>query len=1522
MKAPSGGLVFDAVIADDSMTESFKRQTRNSADFTNKVVKDFDKIDAAAKKSAQTIAKTYAKKVDTGKILDFTPAERSMYGFNQKLERSSREIGVTFTRAGRDAIGFSNTFETSLSKAERAYQKFGGTAGDTSAGIATSFKQVAAAAIGFSALGALAALPQQLIQVRGEFQNIEVSLETILKSKAKADKLMGEVIQLAATTPFGLKDAAQATKQLLAYGFAGEEVIKQLKSLGNVAAGVGAPITDLAYLFGTLRAQGRAFTIDIRQFANRGIPIYEELAKVLGTTTDRIGEFVESGKVGFAEVQQAFANMSSEGGSFANLMEKQSKTLSGLSSQLGDAVDIMFNDMGRSQEGFLAAALTGSIGIVQNYQKIIDILKVSVATWGAYKAAVLLAAAASRANLILTQEMAIQQSLAAAAGTTLSVSQARAAAASVLLQRAQAGLNATMLANPYILAATALAGLISYFAVYHREVDAVDDAQKRVAQSAQLIGNQVGEEQAKVNALVAQIKGLNGNRDKQAEKIRELISLNPQLLGAINAENIATKEGIKAIEQYIQAKARQLEIQKLTDEAVEAQKRIGDLKQNGKELSIFEAMAAGVIASYAQGDDAAERSAKFVKGLTEDEIKDNQKLLDSIYGKIDAIAQVDAEIEKSAKTQKAASAKTVADYNKEIEDLKKLQETQSSNSKQFQEYQKQIEAAEKKRTAITGKLTKDAQDAAKEAEKRGPFGSVAYWEYVKNAAQELLDKTPTNKTDLVSARKKAVSDADLKLEEARKKVAVKTYEEELEEKKRLYGAFTDWVSMVGKDAAAKQFKDVIDTGKTYVDYLDSEIARLRDLANFTKLKDSDTSRLTALISERQQFTGEDTGIEVFRKSIDAAKASAGNLTETLVNLRKVQDTLSKPISSEDYEKRALIAKEIADIERERVNNLTTFLQSVNGSEEQRLEITKHYADMRAAVEKGFEQGRVKDREKALKQIAKAEEQELTEAKLRQVQQSKAFRDLNIDMALTGRNALQDRVDKEKSALNELKIAGLEYTDEYRQQVENVKKATKDLADYNTQKFGQIADAIGALGESVANLGGGSNGIAQMFGQLASGVSKVNTALKQNKDATAAGETNFQGYVQAAQGAVQLIGILIDSAKERKRAEEEFYKSVLTYESQYQLALTKRIGLQSIDNESIFSTDYTGRIKDGVAQYADAQQKYLDAIEKIAEEGRAKVTQKNKTDWGKVGQGAVTGAAAGAAFGPWGAAIGGVIGAAVGFFGGKKKSDVFGSITEQFGDLIKTGSDGFSVLNKEMAESLLNSGLLDEKTKVLVQTALDYADAMEQAKDQVKQTLSDLAGGLGDSLREALVGAFAAGEDSALAFRDTVGKVIEDMIEKLLFSQIFDQMFKDLQAEMLKSADVVGGGDGIFTDDIIRFMQASGPAVEAFNKALAEAQKAAQEQGLDIFNNLSKDNTVKSTTGAIATISQQSADELNGQFNAQRIIQAQMLVVMTNQLFELQYIRINTAELYNVVRRLDDQLFYLKNSDSLLTRIAG
>lgn len=233
-------------------------------------------------------------------------------------------------------------------------------------------------------------LVQSIVQVRGQFQQLELAFNTMLRSTEKSQVLMSQLVDTAARTPFDLTSIAQGAKQMLAFGSNVESVVDEIVMLGNVASGVSAPLGDLIYLYGTLRSQGRAYTVDIRQFAGRGIPIYEELGKVLNVDRQELNKLVTEGKVGFPEVEKAFKNMTSEGGIYFNLMQEQSKSLTGMLSNLGDAWDSALNKIGKDNEDLFAGAIQGAIDLVENMDEIIRIVQAVTIAYGSYKAAIML----------------------------------------------------------------------------------------------------------------------------------------------------------------------------------------------------------------------------------------------------------------------------------------------------------------------------------------------------------------------------------------------------------------------------------------------------------------------------------------------------------------------------------------------------------------------------------------------------------------------------------------------------------------------------------------------------------------------------------------------------------------------------------------------------------------------------------------------------------------------------------------------------------------------------------------------------------------------------------------------------------------------------------------------------------------------------------------------------------------------------------------------------------------------------
>lgn len=312
-------------------------------------------------------------------------------------------------------------------------------------GIEDMFNKMTKAAAAFGAGFTAKELIQNIIQVRGEFQQLEVAFTTMLGSSEKANVLMAQLTETAAKTPFDLQGVANGARQLLAYGTSAEDVNETLIRLGNIAAGLSQPLGDLVYLYGTTMTQGRLYTQDLNQFTGRGIPMIKELAKEFGVAESEIKGMVEAGMIGFPEVQKVIQNLTNEGGMFFNLMQEQSKTITGQISNIGDSFSMMLNDIGKANEGIINDALSSVSYLIENYEKVGKILIELVGTYGAYRTALMAITAL--------------HNLQAAGITALTAKEAIHYSWLVLTQKAQSLLNKTLLANPYVAVAAAVTAL-------------------------------------------------------------------------------------------------------------------------------------------------------------------------------------------------------------------------------------------------------------------------------------------------------------------------------------------------------------------------------------------------------------------------------------------------------------------------------------------------------------------------------------------------------------------------------------------------------------------------------------------------------------------------------------------------------------------------------------------------------------------------------------------------------------------------------------------------------------------------------------------------------------------------------------------------------------------------------------------------------------------------------------------------------------------------------------------------------
>lgn len=441
-------------------------------------------------------------------------------------------------------------------------------------GIEQVFSKVQSAAA--AAAGAFSAkeLVRNVLEVRGQFQQLEVAFTTMLGSADKANDLMSQLVRTAATTPFDLKSVSEGAKQLLAYGTQADEVNGTLIRLGDIAAGLSIPLNDLVYLYGTTMTQGRMFTQDLRQFQGRGIPIADELAKIFGVTKDKVGELVTAGKVGAAEVQQAIENMTNAGSRFGGLMEAQSHTITGQISNIEDAIDSMFNDIGKANEGVINDALGGVSYLVEHWKEIGQIVLNVAAAYGVAKAAVVAWSTYQKIHNLLMEKAAVQMALAKAEGIAMSEAEAMASVATMGFKNALNALKVAIASNPVGALAVALTAVFT-------AMQLLDDETTELATASNKYGESAARSIQKVKTLSDEVKGLSNSN----KTVTTSTKLSKDVLEELN--QVLEESGVARIKEGDTIdtvnKKREMAISLIKEEAIERQ-RLNNIDAGNKEF--------------------------------------------------------------------------------------------------------------------------------------------------------------------------------------------------------------------------------------------------------------------------------------------------------------------------------------------------------------------------------------------------------------------------------------------------------------------------------------------------------------------------------------------------------------------------------------------------------------------------------------------------------------------------------------------------------------------------------------------------------------------------------------------------------------------------------------------------------------------------------------------------------------------------------------------------------------------------
>lgn len=236
-----------------------------------------------------------------------------------------------------------------------------------------SINNVKKSAKGLAIIGvAFGGLSAIFLKQAGDIEQVEIAFETMIGSAEKAKDLMVDITEFAAKTPFQLTGLIQSSKQLLAFGIASEDIIDTMRTLGDIAAGVGKDkLPNIVLAFGKIRTKGKATMEELNILLEAGVPVLDALASKFGVTTQELFKMVTAGKVGFEDVNEALVNLTTGTGKFAGLMDKQSKSFLGIVSNIIDIMEQLAASIGKKLLPEAKAFAKQLLAVFEANQKII-----------------------------------------------------------------------------------------------------------------------------------------------------------------------------------------------------------------------------------------------------------------------------------------------------------------------------------------------------------------------------------------------------------------------------------------------------------------------------------------------------------------------------------------------------------------------------------------------------------------------------------------------------------------------------------------------------------------------------------------------------------------------------------------------------------------------------------------------------------------------------------------------------------------------------------------------------------------------------------------------------------------------------------------------------------------------------------------------------------------------------------------------------------------------------------------------
>ena len=1304
----------------------------------------------------------------------------------------------------------------------------------------------------------------QMVAVRSEFQQLEISFGTMLKSKEKANALMAQLTDLAAKTPFGLQEVSEGAKRLLAFQVPAQEVTETLRRMGDVAAGLGVPMGQLIHVYGQVKAQGKLMTNDLYQFMNAGIPIIAELSKVVGKSETEIKDMVSAGKIGFTEIQAVIKNMTNEGGLFFNLMAEQSKSLGGQISNLQDNFDQMLNEIGKASEGVVSGAISGVAYLVENYQTLGKLIAGLITTYGAYRAAVIV-------NITLTRSWAV-------AARADAIAKGIQTTATNIATTATKALNAAMKANPYVLVATALVGLVSYMVMFNKEVSIAEQAQKAFNEEQERQKKVLEDERNEIEKLIEVVKDENAAKGQRLNAFNKLKDIYPDIFSKYKTEEELIRNISNALKELNNVqKEKDLKMDKDYIERLQVQKRGLESKKrvsaNPVEISELNKQIQGI---NIQIDKATKQHA-----------------WQSTLKRIDDIAELSAD--EQAKERKLM----IEEYNR------RHNAKQAKNQNLLREGEKQdIRKISLSPFATTG--YENFSDA--------DLGLIISKAKQLEEAEKERNKVISNRNQLLAESKKLQQKIDaLQKKGSHTQNDIDELNKLKKEKENKDAQLKSEYNEQSKKAATKAKKETLpefDTEKANRDHqrqIQDDLFRQEEAR--VKIMQEGVDKRLAIIQ-----------LEYDKQEEEIRRRSQDQLAVFIETQKAEAEAAGKWKKGQDFDTNT----EAINAEKARLaENEKTLLAS--NAEYQRmqqeqvykelLEKYQTYTDQRKAIEEKYNADIATLQAKLgadAPQVKKAQDEKARELKKLDILYkkegtaiAKLFDNLRKKTVKEIRQTITDaeaEIDALASNLDMSDNANVEFIKNLRQQIEQV----RDTAERSDTAFGRLGanikkmvqakpntaewqEAFNGMLSSAQSITGEFAQLGQEFERL--GQSTGNESLKRigqtmqnvsnvlNRTASFAQMGSAAGPWGAAIGAA--VGLLTSgfesAAKARMEHEkklQEIANSKINQQSEYNRLLYEERMLHK-ENTSVFGTKEVatalGYLKEYKTQWDSLQKDITSGLSKErrdylkgqTEKGFNPFSKSSQKEWLKnrnelvakqsklenikVADGSYT----------------------TGALWWKKSHTIWKSVIDVHPELIKANGE----FDAALAKSIVKNKEFGESGKQALQDIIDSYDRAQESQKKFEDYIQSTFGELGKDITNSVYTALQNGEDAFESFAKSVGNIIGKLGKQMVYELYVADAFKDLQKKLKDAGERnIGDSEGFARQSsqlVGDFGNAMKGKIGEMQEFLKKWNAMSSGLGFDFLN-----EQRKSTEKGYMRMSQDTGDELLGQDRLQTELQKQ------------------------------------------------